>query len=113
MTRIIAVMTHDEWKAEGERRFGADMSRWEFVCPVCGHHQTVQACRDAKVPDSCIGFSCIGRWLPKSREAFGGKGDGPCNYAGGGLFKLNPIAVSFPDGTEARAFAFAEGATTR
>jgi hypothetical protein len=33
---------------------------------------------------------------------------GPCLYAGGGLFKLNPIHVFMPDGVVREAFAFAE-----
>ena len=27
----------DAWKTEGERRFGADVRKWKFKCPMCGH----------------------------------------------------------------------------
>jgi hypothetical protein len=25
----------EEWRKEGERRFGKDSKQWEFVCPAC------------------------------------------------------------------------------
>lgn len=106
-------MTHAEWIAEGERRFGADKMQWQFVCPVCKHVANVADWHAAGAPEGCIAFSCVGRYLPGSREAFGTKKrrpGGPCNYAGGGLFKLNPVVVSLPDGKEMDAFAFAETA---
>jgi hypothetical protein len=40
------------------------------------------------------------------KEAFSQDG-GPCNYAGGGLFRLNPVTVVDPDGIENHAFDFA------
>jgi len=40
-------------------------------------------------------FSCIGRLETPATDAFSGK-KGPCNYAGGGLFQLNPIYVEYP-----------------
>lgn len=27
----------EEWQAEGKRRFGEDVKKWRFVCPMCGH----------------------------------------------------------------------------
>ena len=106
-------MTHDEWVAEGTKRFGPDMMTWRFVCPSCGHVQTAADYKAAGAPINVVAFSCIGRWLtngaddPKrdkklAKAAFKKKG-GPCNYAGGGLFKLNPVEV---DGQH--CFAFAE-----
>lgn len=101
-------MTYTEWVAEGKRRFGPDTDRWEFVCPVCNHVQSVAECRAAGVPENAIGFSCIGRWLAKSKDAFTNTPkSGPCTYAGGGLFKLNPVAVQSPNGNVIDMFAFA------
>jgi len=102
-------MTHDEWKAEGERLFGADVLKWRFVCPVCHYEASAADYKAAGAPTSAIGFSCVGRWLPKDRvrQSFGGKGLGPCDYAGGGLFRLNPVKVTMPDGEVMSAFAFA------
>ena len=99
--------TQAEWMAEGERRFGPDTEDWRFLCPACGHTAAVRDWKDAGAPEGAVGFSCVGRWAGAGREAFG-DGPGPCNYAGGGLFRLNPITVTAPDGTEHHAFAFAE-----
>jgi len=91
------------WQAEGRRLFGDDMMRWVFVCPVCGHDQSPQDYWDAVAPSSAVAFSCVGRWIDGSREAFGGEGPGPCNYGGGGLFRLNPVSIV---GSNNRWFAF-------
>jgi hypothetical protein len=54
-----------------------------------------------------VAFSCVGRHLPRAKEL--GQRPGPCNYAGGGLFKLNPMTVVMEDGGEADRFEFADG----
>ncbi len=82
-----------EYYAEAERRFGSDVMGWKFKCPVCGHVASVADYKNAGAPDGAVGFSCIGRYVGAKREAFGGTGPGPCNYAGGGLFKLNPVLL--------------------
>jgi hypothetical protein len=93
-----------EWEAEGTRRFGEDRSKWAFVCPVCGHVAKVEDWVRVKASDAAA-FSCIGRWTgrrvgePESRS--------PCNYAGGGLFKLNPVTVVDEDGSKHQLFEFA------
>lgn len=113
-----------EWLDEARRLFGDDSRRWRFVCPVCKHVASVQDWHDAKAPESAIAFSCVGRWAGAKRDAFGlnaekvkrgdlppAEGNGPCNYAGGGLFALNPVKVD-RDGEVHSMFAFAtpEGA---
>lgn len=113
-------MTHGEWCAEAVRHFGPDPMQWRFVCPVCKHVASVQDYEDAGAPDNAAAFSCIGRWAGAKRDALGlnpeaiaygrlppADGPGPCNYAGGGLFRLNPVEVVFPDGEKAWAFDFA------
>lgn len=102
------VMTREEWEAEGRQRFGEDKLKWAFVCPICGHVATVQEYKDAGAPHGAVAFSCIGRWAGSKRQAFGGEGagevrQGPCDYAGGGLFMVNPLEV---DG--GRYFNFAD-----
>jgi hypothetical protein len=101
-------LTYAEWLAEGERRFGPDQMTWRFVCPVCGHVAAVSDWKAAGAPENSVGGSCVGRWIPGSRKAFGGKGAGPCNYAGFGLFRLNPVTVQREDGGENQMFRFAE-----
>lgn len=104
---MTTTMTHSEWVAEGRRRFGDDSSAWRFVCPACGHVASPIDWKAAGATPGAVAFSCVGRWLAEQRDAFG-KGKGPCNYAGGGLFGLNPTTVTFDDGTDMQCFAFAE-----
>lgn len=100
--------TREAWWAEGERRFGPNMAEWRFVCPACGHVASVADWKNAGASSGEIAFSCIGRRLPECRDAFG-DGPGPCNYAGGGLFRLNPVKViSAMNGHENEVFAFAD-----
>lgn len=100
-------MTHAEWKAKAVELFGADSAKWRFVCPCCKHVASVADWEAAGAPEGAIAFSCVGRWSGARREAFT-NGVGPCNYAGGGLFALNPIRVTLPDGKTHDVFAFAE-----
>ncbi len=100
-------MTHAEWLAEGTRRFGPDQMKWRFVCPVCRHVASVEDWKTAGASESEVAFSCIGRHIAGAREALGDKTKpGPCNYAGGGLFKLNPVKVEFDDGSTGTVFDF-------
>lgn len=91
-------ITYAEWQAEGEALFGPDQLKWKFVCPVCGHIASVAEWKTAGAPLLAAGFSCIGRWLdmPKTPSSYKNV-KGPCNYSGGGFFKLNPVSVTFPD----------------
>jgi hypothetical protein len=105
-------ITHGEWFKEAVKRFGTELSEWKFQCPVCGYVASVKDWRDAGAPDDAIAFSCIGRWKTKPNRAFeGGPSDGtdgPCNYAGGGLFRLNPVVVIYENDSERSTFEFAE-----
>lgn len=106
-----------DWHALATEKFGKDARHWKFVCPVCKTEQTAQDFMNAGVAEddakSSIAVECIGRWLPKSdsQKAFGDKKRKkgvPCDYAGYGLLKLNPVPVEFEDGTVFNAFDFAE-----
>jgi len=100
-------MTLDEWRAEGAKRFGPDEFHWRFVCPACGHVASAADWKAAGASSAEVAFSCVGRHLPQARRAFGETGPGPCDYAGGGLFAINPVAII---GRRDRVFAFAEAA---
>lgn len=102
-------MTLQEWEDEGTRLFGPDKMAWRFKCPCCGHVATPADWEKAGAKENAVAFSCVGRWQGAKREAFG-EGEGPCNYAGGGLFRLNPVIVTAPDGKTQSVFAFAEPA---
>jgi len=105
-------VTVKDWYAEAIERFGADTDAWQVVCPVCKHPQTIAEMKAVGMPEASFAFSCIGRWIPGSKEAFDKTKTGPCTYAGGGLFKLNPVTVVFPDGKEQHAFEWAEPPTS-
>lgn len=99
-------MTLEEWNAEGTRRFGPDQMKWRFICPSCDHIASVEDWKKAGASEGAVAYSCIGRALGSTKTV--GEKPGPCNYAGGGLFQLNPITV---DGS--KLFAFASDADTR
>ncbi|NUP12911.1 MAG: hypothetical protein HOW73_43280 [Polyangiaceae bacterium] len=99
-------ISHAEWLAEADRRFGKDQHKWRFVCPACGHIASIDDWKRAGAETGEVAFSCVGRHAKEPRDAFG-KGPGPCNYAGGGLFRLNPVTVRFDDGTDHTVFEFA------
>lgn len=99
--------TLDEYIKEAFKRFGADKMLWAWKCPLCGFVQTAAMYKAAKAPESAIAFSCVGRWIDGSRKAFGGSGPGPCDYAGGGLFAVNPVVVVHPDGHTTDLFELA------
>lgn len=100
----------EAWLSEGVRRFGKDTNAWRFVCPCCQHVASVADWKAAGAGQGEIGFSCIGRRMAAPPRGAFGKGPGPCDYAGGGLFRLNPAIITGgnTDGSDAQRFAFAE-----
>lgn len=98
-------MTLDEYKAEAIKRFGEDIMQWKFKCPICGNVASAQDYKEAGAPGGAVGFSCIGRWKDGSRSAFSTETGQPCDYAGGGLIRMNPISI---DGEEIGLFELAE-----
>lgn len=91
-------ITYENWKKEALKRYPD--KNIAFVCPVCGYRQTIEDYKAAGAPQGAWGFACIGRFLDKDkcRQAFGGKNAGktrrgPCDYTGGGLFRLNPLTI--------------------
>lgn len=107
------VYTMEEWIAEAERRFGADRLDWKFVCPSCGHIASAREYLDAGAPAGAIAFSCIGRWIKgtDAKKTFM-HGGGPCVYAGGGLFGLNPVTIEGGEESN-QMFDFAPATTTK
>jgi hypothetical protein len=96
----------EEWQARARELFGNNPEQWKFTCPSCGHVASVGDWRKAGASEGEIAFSCIGRHSEYASEF--GRPPGPCNYAGGGLFRLNPVQVgNCPD----RIFQFADPET--
>lgn len=98
-------LTLDEWRAMGVSLFGEDIMKWLFVCPSCGHIASVQDWKDADAPESAVAFSCVGRRAESKPDAAFQRSGGPCNYAGGGLIRLNPQPIE----GRSNVFAFAQG----
>lgn len=101
-------ITHEEWTKEAIERFGDDPLDWRFVCPSCEHVASVRDWKEAGAAEGEVAFSCVGRHAKNPSTMLDKSKAGPCNYAGGGLFKLNPVRVVFEDGQCREAFEFAE-----
>lgn len=72
-----------------------------------GPRWNARTCRVGRPVVLSLGYSDDGEDAANKAFKHGG---GPCNYTGGGLFQLNPVAVNFGDGDEPRqTFAFADG----
>lgn len=101
----------EEWQAEATRRFGPDMLKWRFRCPMCGHVASVQDFKDAgaKSP-SCAYQECLGRYTGKGTPK---KGDSSgCNWAAYGLFGIpaeHDIVVVAPPDDQVDVYPFADG----
>ena len=102
-------MTKEEWIGKGKQLFGDNFEEWRFVCPGCGHIQSVGDFRIFKdrgaTPESAR-EECIGRYTG-GRSWMLGEGGSPCDYAGYGLLRISPVEVV--DGEEVfHCFAFDE-----
>ena len=96
---------HADWVAAAKERYSEDFRNWAFCCPSCGVVTKAAEWIDAGA-EGMIAFSCIGRTKKDPNNAFQ-KGQQPCNYAGGGLFRLNPVKVD-QDGKIHEVFDFAD-----
>ena len=102
----------DAWRAEGERLFGQDVTKWKYKCPMCGHIAAVQDFIDAGLDGQEAANSayceCIGRYTGKGSPK---KGDSSgCNWAGYGLFGIphGGVVVMTGEGSGQHIFEFAE-----
>lgn len=105
-------MTKEEWHAKGKDLFGDDLFKWRFVCPGCGHVQSIEDFRrhkDAGATPESARCECIGRYTAGKSWANDNprKTGGPCDYAGYGLLNICPIKVIGGDKTT-YSFAFDE-----
>lgn len=100
--------TQDEWHREGIKRFGLNIRDWKFVCPSCGHVQSVsdfEKYKDRGVTANTAFFNCIGRYEAPDNDILSGQR--PCNYTTGGLFNLSPVIITDYEGKDHPAFDFA------
>lgn len=106
-------MTHKQWTAEGKRRFGENIAKWRFVCPICGNVAAVEDYRQFEAQGATAESAteeCIGRYTGSGRRAFGAAEDNvrPCDYAVYGLFRIPGVVVEMAGGQKRMAFAFGE-----
>jgi len=99
--QIMKTVSWEEWKAEGVKLFGKDITDWRFKCPGCNNTQTMKEFinlgMDKAEAATRFYYSCIGRW-DKSQG---------CDYTSGGLINIAPIKVIRGD-EEFHVFEFAE-----
>jgi hypothetical protein len=104
-------LSYEEWENTGTQLYGSDKKEWKFKCPSCGFVQTFNDFLKFTTKEEAqgmIGFSCIGRVMEEKGEFLGKKKKGsPCNYAGGGLFRINPVII-VSEGKEQGYFDFAD-----
>lgn len=101
------LLTLAAWIDTGTYLFGSNMLDWRFMCPSCGHVQTPRQFQALGADVDLAYFNCIGRHDGVHNAVDIGTKPGPCNYTGGGLFKLSPVMVLDPitEKTQ-RVFAF-------
>lgn len=93
-TKILKV---DDWRRILTEKFG-DARNWRFVCPICGHTQSVQDFIDAGADANSVYFNCIGRY----------KSGVGCNYTLGGLIKSSNTAIIADDYNIVSVFEMAD-----
>jgi len=116
----IFVLTKEEWEERARIRFG-EVKNWKFICPSCGHIQSVEDMirlkkrleKEGKL-DPKLGIlsassaysNCIGRWIDGNKgETL--DGNSPCNYSASGLIKLTNYIVINEFGEKVNVFDFA------
>jgi hypothetical protein len=115
MNRMTIAEVHEAFRAQG-----VDQNDNAVICPICGTIQSmnslVRAGADSDKVHRFIGFSCEGRfsnagpWVgekDKSKKARDRRTVRGCDWTLGGLFKLNRLTITYPDGTEAPSFEIA------
>jgi len=101
-------ITLAEWQLEGTEKFGKDMMKWMFECPVCGNVQCPEDFRKFKnygAKPSDAYFNCIGRFAGCNNVP--GKKTQPCDYSLGGLIQLVKTTVIDEKNQEHCVFEFA------
>lgn len=93
------ILTFNDWVAEGEKRFGKEKLDWKFVCPNCGHVQTMRDFQNADIDPQRAYQVCA------SRYNIGGKST--CKWSAGGLFCKEGQWVISQDYTPVLIFSFA------
>lgn len=78
-----------DWLKELRSRFGEDDEEWKFVCPSCGHVQSVADFKAIGVDGNKAYYECISRY----KNIDGKTNKKPCKYTLCGLFVLDHDTV--------------------
>lgn len=93
----LKIQTLEEWKADGEKLYGADFMNWEFICPTCKTILKPEMYKGhADSPETAY-TDCIGRFIP----------DQGCDWAAYGLFGTIKRVIHPESGNQTCVFDFA------
>lgn len=98
------IMKFSDWKKELIERFGENSENWKFVCPVCGHVQSIADFKAIGRDGNYVYQCCIGRFTGNNDKT-GVKG---CNYTVNGLISLNTTTVISDKYLPVKVFEIAE-----
>lgn len=62
----VPVISLEQWEQLGEEHYGEDRDQWEFVCPLCGHVQTVEGIMERK--SDYLDLDDVRRWVFENCE---------------------------------------------
>lgn len=101
--------TYFEWIQEGQKRFGEDFKKWKFVCPACGHIQSVEDFVNLGLDPNSAFQECIGRHNGNAKPANKHSVNG-CDWCSYGLFGTlgKGILVHLESGEQTEIFDFAQ-----
>lgn len=100
--------TYVEWMTEGKKRFGDDFNDWKFICPACGHIQSVRDFIYLELDPNDAFKECIGRYNGNMKPATESSKDG-CDWCSYGFFGTcgKGVIVLLENGEQTEIFDFA------
>ena len=94
---------HEEWIDKAIELFGKDSKEWKFVCPSCGHKQSVKS---VVQNNPSLNPEDVENWIHYNCEGRINEGEG-CNWTLGGLFKIHELEIDY-FGKIIQSFEFAK-----
>lgn len=83
------VVKVEDWLQELRERFGPNSDDWKFVCPSCGHVQSLADFKAVGQDPNLAYQCCIGRYTGSDDHS----GKNGCKYTINGLIALNTLTV--------------------